>query len=199
MALITPANFREHFPALTGTGEDSVLTTLIARADDLLAAFCGFRPYDGVIHSLTQQSYSLKYSGPSRVDPRVLCLCTRPVGSVSTVEVDATGFFGGSEEALTEGTDFVADLEEGILLRSDGERWPVAIKGISVEFTAGFATTPPGLVAIAAAEVRHLWNLRNTQGESGYTIRGDSAQLEDWDQLIPLAVQAAIAPYRVCA
>jgi hypothetical protein len=199
MALITAANFRQHYPQLTGTGEDTVLDALIARADALMAAWCGFRPYDGSNRSLTSQSYALKYSAPSAVDPRALCLCARPLSAVSAVEVDVTGFFTGDEEALVEGTDFVVDLEEGILIRADGEIWPVALKGISVEFTAGFSSTPADLVAIAAAEVRHLWNLRNTQGESAYGMGPDSATLADADALIPLAVQQALAPYRVCA
>lgn len=199
LALITPAQFRTRFPQLSGTGEDTPLTEICADADALMAAWCGFRPYNGTARSMASQSYSLKYSRPAAFDPRALCLCTHPVTAVSSVTVDTTGAFAGDETTLVEDTDFVLDEEEGILLRIDGDVWPVAIKGILVEFTAGYATTPAGLLAIAAAEVRHLWNLRNTQGETAYTMGPDSATLADFDALIPAAVQQALAPYRVCA
>lgn len=199
MALITAAQFREHYPRLTGTGEDVVLASLIARADDLMAAYCGFPEYDGGggAHSLEEQTYTLYLDAPSSREPRALCLCVHPLTTVTSVDLDSTGAYLGDETTLTEDVDFAVNERDGILIRI-GSTWPVAFQGTRVVVEAGYASTPPGLVAIAVAAVRHLWDLRNVQGMEVATFGGQSATFADALTLLPQAVQDALLPYRSC-
>lgn len=193
MALITAAQWREHYPMLTGTDEDALIATFIDRADGLMAGFCGFPTDDNGVLTLASTTYTIRYDGPGSRMPGVLCLCVAPLISVESVTADGT--------ALAEDTDFTVDLPGGRLgLVSGGalSRWPVGFQMIEVQFHAGHASTPPDLVAICAAQVRHLWDLRATQGEAAYTMLGGGATMSDPNALVPASVQAALAPYRVC-
>lgn len=200
MALITAAQFREHYPQLTGTAEDATLDKFIARADALMATWCGFPANDAGGTTLASATYTQYYDGPTRRDAKVLCLCVSPLVSVTSVHVDADRAYGAST-LLTEGTDFDTDLPRGalaLLPDSTTTRWPVAWRATKVVFVGGYATTPDDLIAITAAEVRHLWDLRRTQGQDAVVDFGQSTTLRDLDALIPAAVRSALETYKVC-
>lgn len=191
--LIDAATFRQHYPMLAGTAEDTLLGDFIVRADSLLADWCGFPTNDDGTTSMAASSYDLLYDGPGTRQLGLLCLGVRPLVSVETVSVDGT--------VLAETTDYTIDYPGGRLgLVSGGalSSWPVGFQRIEIEFHAGYDPVPDALVAICAAEVRHLWDLRNTQGQSQFQSFGDSQTLTDRDALIPAAVQQALAAYKVC-
>lgn len=199
MAIIVPADFKVYYPQLVGTGEDPVITILIAAADELLAEYCGFPPTGAThVRTLASTTYSVRYDGPSS-QPDVLCLCVSPLVSVQHVYVDTARLYGASTE-LVAGTDYDLDLVRGMIGLLPGgslEAWPAAWNGIKVDFTAGY-TAGRSLTAIVAAEVRHLWDRRRTQGEEALTDFGQAVTLRDQDVLIPAAVKDALAAYMVC-
>jgi hypothetical protein len=200
MALITPAQFKEHHPGLVGTSEDTKLESYISRVDGLMASYLRFPPYDAAsgARSLEDRTYTLHLDGPTPLQRDALCLCVHPIVSVTTVHVDRTRVYGASS-LLVEGTDFSVDTDEGLLIRAYGSTWPVAWRGIRVVCVAGFATTPPELVALTVAAVRHLWDLQGVAGKSSYTVLGDSTERTDLDSLLPEAVRSGLDLYKRCA
>jgi hypothetical protein len=191
VALITAAQYREFYPQITGTAEDTLFGSFIDRADALMAVYCGYRRNAAGVMTMASSSYALKYNGPS-TQPTVLPLGAAPLVSVSHLYVDTDRAFGASTE-LVQGTDFDLDLPGGrigLLPGGSLTRFPVATQAILVDFVAGFASTPPDLVAACATVVRHLWDRRATEGTPSLTVFGDSATKSDLDALIPAAVRA---------
>lgn len=202
MALITAAQFKEHYPQMAGTASDTRIDTIIARADALMAAYCGYPPYSGGggARSMTSQSYVTYHDGPSATEPDVLCLCVRPVTAIGSIYVDTTRVYGASS-AFVSGVDFERDDLLGILvlLPAAARTWSAGFRSIKASFTGGFVTTPPDLVALAAMTTRHLWDLREVQGETAYGIGGDTATRTDFDAAIPASVRAMLdKAYLVC-
>jgi hypothetical protein len=198
MALITAAQFREHYPQLAGTAEDTLLGSFIDRADALMAKYCGYRRNTSGLMSMASSTYALKYDGPSS-QGTVLPLGAAPIISVQHAYIDTLRVFGATTE-LVQGTDFDLDIPGGRLSLLPGSaytRWPVAWQAIYVQFTAGFSPTPGDLVVACAATARHLWDLRNVQGQAGLTVFADSTTRTDLDTLIPAAVRTVLDAYRV--
>lgn len=198
MAVITPTQFREHYPQLQGFAQDTLVSTYIDRADALDAAWCGLPKTTTGVHTFASATYDLRFNGPS-TDPTVLCLCVSPLISVSSLTVDARAV---TPTTLVLGTDYDLDLLNGRIGLLPGgalSRWPSSWQGIRVQFTAGYAVTPPDLVVIIATQVRHLWVRRRVQDQDAAMDFGPATTLEDLDQLIPAAVLQTLEPYRVCA
>lgn len=197
MALITAAQVKEHYPQLTGATEDTVLDTLIARADGLMAAFCGFPPPDSGGHTLEDVTYTLYFDEPSHDDPRRIDLGVKPVVSVTTAHSDSNLDYGAT--TLIASTEYFVETKKGRLhLRPDASHsWSVGSLANRIVLVAGFATTPPALVALAAMAVRHLWDLRGVQGVSSQTMGGDTSVRSDATEILPLAVQDGLGPYRI--
>ncbi len=186
--MITATQFREHYPQIEGTDEDTLLDTFIDRGVGLIADYCGAPLPDGSdARTLGAETYTRRLDGPMLTNRRALCLGVRPVVSVTSVDANGT--------ALTEDVDYEVDREEGILWLIDGgslTTWPVGHRVIEVEVVAGFATTPPALVAIIAMAVRHLWDLRQTQGVSSYSRDDYSSTRIDAESALPAAVRSAL-------
>ncbi len=196
MALITAAQVREHYPQIVGTGEDTLLDTMITRADGLIAAYCGYPAYDGgTVRTLEDQTYTLYLDGPRFTEPQCLDLGIRPVVSVTSAHVDSAWDYGSDAQVAT--ADMVLDARAGLLwLRSDASSsWEDSPRANKVVIVAGFASTPPDLVAAAAMLVRHLLALRHQQGVGTFSAGGQSATRSDADELVPAAVREALAPY----
>lgn len=195
MALITPAQFKEHYPQLTGTAEDSVLTTLIARVDALFALYCGYPVPDAGARTMESATYTLYFDGASRTNGRTLQLGIRPIVSVTSIHSDPDWDYGVGD--LVDSSDYVVDTMEGAVhLRPDSsEAWPSGHRSIKAVVVAGYSSTPADLVALVALAVRHLWDLRRTQGTSQYQVSGDQRTLTDADALIPAHVRSLLGPY----
>lgn len=196
MALITAAQFKEHYPQINGVTEDTLFGTFVARADDLMAAFCGFPLPDSGGHTLEDVTYTIYVDGPSVEHPSVVDLGVKPVVSVTTAHTDENWDYGA--DTLIASTEYVLDNNRGRLwLRPDASKsWSVGPRSNKVVVVAGFATTPPGLVALCAMTVRHLWDNRGSQGVGSSTIGGDSVTRSDASELLPLAVQYGLGSYR---
>lgn len=194
MALISASQFKEHFPQLTGAAADSVLDTVIARADALLALYCGYPVPDAGSRTLEDATYTLY----PRVSPRhaaALELGLRPIVSVTSVHVDEDWAYG-SDTAVDAG-DRVLDTQGGrIWLKPTATTaWSRSPRANKVVAVAGYATTPPDLVMIAVATVRHLWDLRNSQGRQQRSTQGHSETYVDATELLPASVRQALGPY----
>lgn len=199
MAIITAEQVRDHFPQLDGTGEDSVLDTLVGRADGLLAQYFGMPRTDGAVWTLEQATYTRRLQGPDYTAPRRLRLGVKPVISVTSVHQDLDEEFGSSTEVVA--ADRELDAAEGILYSTPGASfggWYRGNKGdrpIKVVLEGGWATAPEPLVAIVATQVRHLWELGMTQGVDAATGAGVSETRRGFDALIAPQVRGPAAPF----
>lgn len=191
MSLITPEELLEHYRGLVDA-DSELLPKLIDRADSLMATFCGLPPYDsgGGARSLAANTYTLYLDAPTG-QPERLDLGVRPLVSVTTVHVDATRAYAAATE-LTEGTDFDADLQLGLLVRAYGSTWPVGWRSSRVVCVAGFETAPPDLVVLVAASVQALIDRPNLQQLQSSTIGGQSVSPTDLDHMLPAAVRAEL-------
>jgi len=140
--------------ASSDTSEDTRLSELLDGVEAAVESFTGRR--------FASQSYTEYYDGEGRP---LLPLQQRPVTSVTSVKVDATGYYGhgsgafaDAEDAWTIGTDFVprslaADEQNpGLLVALKGVDfegrgvWTQGIGNIEVVYTAGYVTIPSDLV-----------------------------------------------------
>lgn len=200
MSLITAAQVREHFPALVGTGEDSLLLTLVDRADALMASFCGWpvpgTPSAPTTLTMVSSAYTRVYDGPAWDDDHRIDLGHPWVASITSAAVDSSGDWSYAT-AITP-SDLVLDTRAGALFLkpSSSSAWYNTSRSNQVVFTAGFAATPPDLVATCAMMVRHLLSLRRVNlGETAASQGGQSVTRADADALVPAGVRNALAPY----
>ena len=195
MALITASQVREHFPQLQGSADDPVLDTLIARADALMALWCGFPRPDAGAHTLTAATYTVYPKAPDPDEPRRIALPVHPVVSLTTVHVDPDELYGASTEVAS--GDMILDGQAGEvwLTRQSTRTWASEGRANKVVAVAGFATTPPDLVALAASTVRHLVDRRRNQGAQAQSAQGASTTLVDAEALLPQAVRDMLGQY----
>jgi hypothetical protein len=157
MALLTAAQVREHYPQLVGTGQDPLLDTLIARADSLMAAYCGYPLTDSGIYTLEDSTYT-EYLSADPSTPGIVRLTVTPVQSITSTYADET--WGWDATTLVPSTDRAYESRSGIvwLLGTSTTRtsWTEGYRSVKVVYVGGWATPPAGLIAIGAMAVRDL-------------------------------------------
>lgn len=178
---------------------------LIVQADSLIAAYCGWPVNNDGIRTLESSDYT-RYPLPRHDEPRALDHGLIEVSAVNDVFVDDLWEYGAGTE-ITNAAYLKIDNDERViwLTPSAPHAWSAAARANKLTLTAGFVATPSGgystapadLVAIVAAEVRHLWDLRQTQGTISTNKGEHSTQRDAADQahLLPKAVRALLGPY----
>lgn len=170
--LLTASQFREHYPPLTGSADDTRVEAIIPRVEGLVAAYLGLPPADSGVHTLEDVTYT-RHLEADPTDARRLRLGVRPVVSVTSVHVDPLWVYG-SDTAYTSGTDFVLDAADGALYALPsgglGEFSPV-LRANKVVVVAGFTSGPPALLAVLALAVRDVID----RGKTGDKLSGSSA------------------------
>lgn len=194
MALITAAQFREHFPYLESSGQDTLLDTFIARTGGLLALFCGWPAADSGVYTLEQTAYTL-FPETHWKEERALSVGFGPIIEVTSAHVDPDWVYGSDTE-ISSG-DIVIDNRKGLLWLKPAstKAWLSAPRGNRVVLQIGFASTPPELVALTAAATRHLLDNRTSQGITDQTYAGQSLTREEAGELIPKGVRDLLGPY----
>lgn len=140
---------------------------------------------------MEDSTYTLYLPGPSRSEPRKLELPVRPVVSITSAYSDPQEDYTSDTQVAAGDMVLDSNLGEIWLTPDASSSWSVGGRANKIVVIAGYASTPPDLVAICAVLVRHLWNLRNTQG------RDNIQQQPDGQTLIPKPVQQMLGPYRV--
>lgn len=198
MALISTAQVLQHYPGLVGSGEDTLLAALVDRLDALAAGFCGLPLPDGATaRTLTAATYTREYDGPDPVEPSVIRLYDDygpNVASITNVWVDADQIY--ATPISSAGYRLVKPRGLLVMLPASTDSWVEAPFANRVTLVAGYATTPPDLIAIAATGVRHLLQLRRAGQVDQVTQGGQSVTWRDAGALLPAAVRDALGPYR---
>lgn len=197
MALITAAQAREKIPSLTGTGEDTLLDTMIAAAGVAFARYCGYPAASvGANPTMEQTTYTRYQDGPGGRD---LVLEVWPVNSVTSIEDDPTRDFDGSAY-LVASTDYtVRDGNRGlVVLKSTAAHgnWSRIDGAIKVVYSGGFAAGPATLKELCKHAVRHAYDLRATQGRTNLSQGGVNVGLRDED-FLPAIVRQGLDSFRL--
>jgi len=180
LTLPTAALVRTHgIPSLgTGTGEDANITVMIARADAVLAAWCGFPAASvGAQPTLEAATYTEYHDGPSALDARAIRLCVRPVTSVTSVHDDTDRDWVYGADDLVDSGDYTVAGEDGVVWLHNSSThgsWGVGPRILKVIYVAGYdsgshAAITQGITALVA----HWWYQKHTAGIETETL-GDS-------------------------
>lgn len=197
MALITAAEYVARYKVVTGTGEDTLWNSLIAGADGLMAASCGFPLPDSGGHTLEDVTYTLKYDGPAWDDSRVIDLGVKPVLSITTAHSDPNLDYGA--ETLIAAGDLDLDIPRGRLwLRPNASSsWSTGPRSNKIVMVAGFATVPAALKELCFKAVRHLHDADRAGSVLTMTQGGQTMSRGDADSILPRSVVEGLGPYRV--
>lgn len=194
MALISTTEAKQHLPALEGTGEDSLISTLIDRTGRVFARYCGYPPASvGGNPTMESATYTLYLDG-SGCD--TLRFPVWPVSSITSIYDDPTR--GYSSTYLVPSTDYTVDGDEGLVVLATTGTWGAfssAKRAVKATFVAGYATVPDDLKLAACLYVRHLWDLRHTQGRASVVEGNATGSMRE--ETIPAAVRELLAPYRL--
>jgi hypothetical protein len=192
MALATAANVRDYIRALTGTGEDTLLSTLIARFDDVASAYCGF-PVNGNQSTFENNTYTHYFDGDGTDR---LYLRVAPVNTITTLHVDVNRAYGSS--TLVASSDYTIDTPMGLLiLETDSAQgsFSTGYRSVKVVYTAGYTSIPDGLVHACGIQVNHWYMNRDTIGKTNINQNQSTIAVRSLE-LLP-SVRQALAPYRI--
>lgn len=191
----------------TSTAEDTLIATMITRADAVLAAWCGF-PVSGstdasatLDRTLESASYTEFHDGPSTVDPGSIALRVRPVTTLTTIHDDTDRDWSYGAADLVSSGDYVLDARAGrvhLKTTSTHGAWGVGSRILKVVYTAGYDTGSHEAIGPAIGLlVAHWWRLRHRVGGEGYTSSDGVTTAAVAAELIPEAIRAMLMPYRL--
>ena len=192
MALTTAATVRNYIRALTGTGEDTLLDTLIARFDDVASAYCGF-PVNSNQSTFENNTYTHYFDGDGT---DVLYLRVVPVNTITSVHVDVNRAYGSS--TLVDSSDYAIDTALGLLLLNTDSTQGAFNRGyrsVKVVYTAGYTTIPDGIVHACGIQVNHWYMNRDTIDKTSINQNQSSIAVRSLE-LLP-SVRQALGPYRI--
>ena len=198
MALLTSTEAKAIKPDLTGSAQDTLIDTLIGRADEVLAQWCGYPVYDSsTIPSLTQQTYTQYLDGPTWEDAKVLAVPFFPLGSITSIHDDPSDRTYGAV-SLVAASDYETDDYRGLVILTTASAqgfWSRGFRSQKIITTAGWATVPEALKHAGAELVWHWYRLMRERGKQSVSVGGGSAGLRSED--IPDHVRHLAAGYRL--
>ena len=196
MALITASEARMQIPGLTGTQDDAVLEELISVAGALIAAHLGYPPIAaGAAPTAEAAAYVRYQDGPGGVELR---LEVRPVNSITSI-YDSPDRSYAAADLVASGDYTLEEPNNGlVLLDWDATHgaWGTGRRAIKASYNAGYSTVPDWLQHAARIVVRHLWNLRTTQGATSQSKGEANIQLVAATAL-PEEARRLLAPFRL--
>jgi hypothetical protein len=177
MALTTASAVAANSQGLAAA--DITAAGVIARVDELLARYCGYRPASaGAAPTMESASYTL-YSGDPGVcidprDRRSLLVEPYPVTAITSIHDDVNEDYTAAD--LVASSDYVQRGLHGerIRLVTSGTHgaWSRSPRAIKLVATAGYATVTDALEAAAIEMCLHLMNLRHRRGHQTLTAEG---------------------------
>lgn len=197
MALLTSTEAKAIKPDLTGTAQDTLTDTLIGRADEVLATWCGYPVYDSsTIPSLTQKTYTQYLDGPTWEDQKVLAVPFFPLGTITSIHDDLERVYGS--DRLVDSGDYETDDYKGLVILKNTSTqgfWSKGFRAQKIITTAGWSTVPEALKHAAAELVWHWYRLMRERGKTSVNINGDSVSL--LPPTLPKHVMQLASTYRM--
>lgn len=196
MAIMTAAQARVYIRGLTGTGEDSTLDTLIARADSLMASHIGIpAAIAGGDPTIEDTTHTLYLTGDGSDELR---LDFYPIQSVTTVHDSSDRTYPAAD--LVPSGDYTLFGDEGLIRMDDDGgtgSWSSTRRAIKVVAVIGWSTIPDAMLHAAGLQVAHWYNARDHIGRTSISQGGGSIAVQGL-QLLP-EVKEALRPYRLAS
>lgn len=207
MALITQEDARLAIPGLTAP--DERVSTLIERAESILADWCGYpSATPGASPTFERTTYTRYLHGPGG---RVLQLPVWPVVAVTSIEDDSSEEFDGSSYLVASADyDFERPGEAGqVRLKQDSSHgsWSGSSSGATVkpikavweagytdEAAGGGVDVPAGLRQAVIEMVAILWTSKDTVGSGGIST-ADGGAVTTRDPEVPEFIRVKLRPY----
>ena len=193
MAIATAAQVRDgYLRVVSGTAEDSLIDTFIARFDDISSAYCGF-PVNSNQSTFENNTYTHYFDGDGS---GVLQLRVIPANTITSVHVDVDRDYGAS--SLVASSDYTLDTSEGlVILNTDSTQgaFDKGYRSVKVIYTAGFTTIPDGIVHACGMQVSHWYRNRDNIGFQNVSQQGGSIRVDGLQLLA--STRQALAPYRL--
>ena len=194
MAVVTAAEVRDYLPTLSGTGDDTLITTLISRFDSAAAAYLGFiRRSDGA-ESIESGTYVEYLDGPGGRD---LTTTVKPIISITSIYDDPDLDYTDSADLIA-ASDYTLYKDEGRIIldyNATDASWSVGYRHIKITYVAGFASIPNQIKHAACLQVAHWYQGRSHIGRTNLSSQGQTVSLNTLE-LLP-EVKQALMPYRV--
>lgn len=198
MALITVAEAKLHIPRqeAASTAEDPNLETMISRVGRIFGRWCGYPPASaGGASTMESTSYTLYLDGPGG---QTLRLPIWPVSAFTSIYDDPDRDYNADD--LVASSDYDTDGEQGLVILKPSAAhgaWSRSYRAIKATITAGYTTVPDDVKLAACLMVRHLWDLKHTQGRQSVNQGEQTAQLRE--ETLPAAVRELLGPYRLAS
>lgn len=186
---------------LTGavSADDTLIGTLVDRADAALAEWLRFPVPDAGTRTLGAATYTL-YPGALSIDPAdplVIVLPVRPVISVSSVYIDPERSYGAATAVASGDRDLDGAMGAIILRDSAGTGWSTALRANKVTVSAGWATLPGPLAQALVMQVAH-W-LAHTRSAGRLTLDDGQSRVDLTALDLLPEVRALAQPHRLVA
>lgn len=195
MALLTATQARVYL-AYLDSSEDTLIDTMIARATSVLAAWCGWPRNDSGGQTMEASTYTFYLDAPTDEGAQEIAVPVWPLVTVTSVYDDPERAYGAS--TLVSSGDYDTDLQAGrIILKPSSTlgKFSTARRALKVTVSAGYSTAPADLAQALGMMVKHLLELRHTQGASSVDTGDGAAQRREED--IPAAVKQMLRPYTI--
>lgn len=188
----------------SNSGEDSNLDTLIARADAVLAGWCGIPAASASVDPTFEATTFTHYlDGPSILDPRALILPLRPVASVTSIHDDTDRDWDYATDDLVDSGDYTLDGVEGkVYLHHDSTHgeWGAGPRRLKVIYSSGYNSGADARITQAIGIlVAHWWRSRPRLGLEGYSADGGDTVSTAPSAGIPDACKEILWPIRLVA
>ena len=195
MALITAAQARLYIRGLSGTAEDSNISTLVDRVDAMFASYLGYPVRSDGTYTVEDSTYVLYLDGDGTKE---LQLPVIPVVSVTSIYDDPELDYG-SDDLVASG-DYTLYGDSGLVILKNAStqgEWSATKRAIKATIVAGWATIPVAVQHAASLQVSLLWTGRDHVGRSKISQGGGSMDVARIE-LLP-EVKRALDPYRVAS
>lgn len=169
MALVTPAQARDWIPALTGTGEDTLLAEWVSQVERDFALMCGYpADTDGAVRMDVTEYVSI-VDGPGS---RNLYLPVLPVVEITAIYEDPGGDYAAATEVSS--SEWTLTGRTGKVRRTSA--WSPSSEAIRAEYSAGWTSAEVALISLIERGVRHRYDMRQRMGRSAVTAAGRTEQ-----------------------
>ncbi len=206
MALVTTAEVKRRLPGFdtTDTDSDTLVTELIAAADEVIAVFLGYPQAAAGTAPTAQTTTYTRYFGGSRhhfgltdtynVDSRVLILDVTPVTSISSIHDDSQWDYDAVR--LVASADYIDDGDTGrVYLTPDSVQgaFSQVRRAVKAVFVAGWVTVPSQIKEAALHLIAHWFELSDRRGRSNIAQGGTTTTWRT--EALPESVEALLTPY----
>lgn len=158
-ALLSTVARVKTFRAISGSGDDDLLATLLAGVSKRMQSYMR---RSIVSTAITEE----KHDGDGLSD--TLILAEYPVIQPPTLALELNGTAVDTDEyEIDEDRGFVIRVADGV-----ASAWASGRRNYSVDYTAGYATLPEDIVEIATKQTVHEFNLSSAAGSGRLGLRG---------------------------